>query len=147
MDDLNDELTCCICLELYTDPVMLPCSHNLCHSCAIGLLPNTPTIAYLICPECRAQAKLSMLMENRALANVVAKFKANKTKNIAAGNGQIQQQPCPIHFSCFRTHFCMICKSYVCQLSISDAIHHSHHVIPLADFVKETKVWICFGSF
>ena len=30
---MEEELTCPVCLELYADPLMLPCSHSLCKKC------------------------------------------------------------------------------------------------------------------
>ncbi len=30
---MEDELTCPVCLELYADPLMLPCSHSVCKRC------------------------------------------------------------------------------------------------------------------
>ena len=46
-------LECPVCLDVYTDPRMLPCpkgSHTLCRRCLDGLVRG-PTIT---CPECRA---------------------------------------------------------------------------------------------
>ncbi len=30
---MEEELTCPVCLELYADPLMLPCSHSVCKKC------------------------------------------------------------------------------------------------------------------
>ena len=32
-ESMEDELTCPVCLELYADPLMLPCSHSVCKKC------------------------------------------------------------------------------------------------------------------
>jgi len=34
---MEDELTCSICLDIFTNPVMLTCSHNYCRSCILPL--------------------------------------------------------------------------------------------------------------
>ena len=41
-EDFEDELTCPVCLMLFTDPRTLPCgnSHNVCLECAKGLWQN-----------------------------------------------------------------------------------------------------------
>uniref|UniRef100_A0A1I8IP03 RING-type domain-containing protein n=1 Tax=Macrostomum lignano TaxID=282301 RepID=A0A1I8IP03_9PLAT len=48
-DDLEDELLCPVCLDLYTDPVVLPCSHSLCREC----LRRTLSAVGRRCPQCR----------------------------------------------------------------------------------------------
>lgn len=46
MDNLEKQLICPICLEMFTKPVViLPCQHNLCRKCAsdifqVGFLPQ-----------------------------------------------------------------------------------------------------------
>lgn len=35
---MEEELTCPVCLELYRDPLMLPCSHSLCKKCLAEIL-------------------------------------------------------------------------------------------------------------
>lgn len=32
-ESMEHELTCPICMELFADPVMLPCTHNICKKC------------------------------------------------------------------------------------------------------------------
>uniref|UniRef100_UPI00358EBF84 E3 ubiquitin-protein ligase TRIM9-like isoform X1 n=1 Tax=Myxine glutinosa TaxID=7769 RepID=UPI00358EBF84 len=42
MDDMEEELKCPVCGTLYRDPIVLPCSHNLCLACARNILVRTP---------------------------------------------------------------------------------------------------------
>ena len=39
---MEAELTCPVCHEFFKEPVALPCSHNLCYSCAKKTLANAP---------------------------------------------------------------------------------------------------------
>ncbi|CAN0402795.1 unnamed protein product [Lampetra fluviatilis] len=39
---MEDELKCPVCGAMYRDPVLLPCSHNLCLACARNILVQTP---------------------------------------------------------------------------------------------------------
>ena len=41
MEALESELTCPVCLELYSTPLLLPCLHNLCQRCAEEILLAT----------------------------------------------------------------------------------------------------------
>ena len=38
---MEQELKCPVCKRFYMNPIMLPCSHNMCLSCAIGLQVQT----------------------------------------------------------------------------------------------------------
>uniref|UniRef100_A0A8C2TA22 RING-type domain-containing protein n=1 Tax=Coturnix japonica TaxID=93934 RepID=A0A8C2TA22_COTJA len=46
------EVTCPLCLELFSQPVLAPCGHSLCSSCSRLLLGSPPGPAP--CPQCRA---------------------------------------------------------------------------------------------
>uniref|UniRef100_A0A8C5MV77 Uncharacterized protein n=1 Tax=Leptobrachium leishanense TaxID=445787 RepID=A0A8C5MV77_9ANUR len=50
--DSRDELTCSICLNIYTDPVSLTCGHKFCRLC-IGDVLDTQGARRHSCPECR----------------------------------------------------------------------------------------------
>lgn len=48
--DLEDILTCCICLDTVVDPKALPCQHTFCrHPCLQNLIQNNS----VLCPICR----------------------------------------------------------------------------------------------
>ena len=54
---LEDQLTCGICLDLYTNPQSLPCLHSFCQRC-VERLPVTPRgdKDLITCPTCRTTA-------------------------------------------------------------------------------------------
>ena len=57
MEQMMEELTCCICLELFNQPVTLPCAHNFCRGCilqVVGRLLHDHVSVTAECPTCRA---------------------------------------------------------------------------------------------
>ncbi|XP_028681541.1 E3 ubiquitin-protein ligase rnf168 [Erpetoichthys calabaricus] len=47
--EMPQELSCPVCLEIFLEPVTLPCSHNFCKSCFLEAIDKTN----LCCPLCR----------------------------------------------------------------------------------------------
>uniref|UniRef100_U3IJD3 E3 ubiquitin-protein ligase Midline-1 n=1 Tax=Anas platyrhynchos platyrhynchos TaxID=8840 RepID=U3IJD3_ANAPP len=86
METLESELTCPICLELFEDPLLLPCAHSLCFNCAHRILvshcaTNEPveSITAFQCPTCRyvitlSQRGLEGLKRNVTLQNIIDRF-------------------------------------------------------------------------
>lgn len=82
---LEEELTCSICLCLFSSPVTVPCGHNFCASCLelswAGLSGD------FSCPQCRATfAGRPQLQKNTVLCRVVEQLQG------CAGAGAEQQQ-------------------------------------------------------
>uniref|UniRef100_A0A8C5PRK2 Uncharacterized protein n=1 Tax=Leptobrachium leishanense TaxID=445787 RepID=A0A8C5PRK2_9ANUR len=74
--DLRDEVTCAICLSIYTDPVTLPCGHSFCRIC-IGDVMDTRKAKGYSCPECRDMFKIKPeLKRNLRLSNIAESFKS-----------------------------------------------------------------------
>ncbi|XP_073479286.1 E3 ubiquitin-protein ligase TRIM39-like [Aquarana catesbeiana] len=73
--DLRAELECSICLNIYTDPVMLRCGHNFCRVC-IGRVLNTQRgSGDYFCPVCRKRFRSRpALQRNITLRNIVENF-------------------------------------------------------------------------
>ncbi|XP_024130998.1 E3 ubiquitin-protein ligase TRIM9 isoform X4 [Oryzias melastigma] len=42
MDEMEEELKCPVCGSFYREPIILPCSHNICLACARNILVQTP---------------------------------------------------------------------------------------------------------
>ncbi|XP_054653014.1 E3 ubiquitin-protein ligase TRIM9 isoform X3 [Dunckerocampus dactyliophorus] len=42
MEEMEEELKCPVCGSFYREPIILPCSHNICLACARNILVQTP---------------------------------------------------------------------------------------------------------
>ncbi|MEE6525564.1 hypothetical protein FKM82_025639 [Ascaphus truei] len=86
METLESELTCPICLELFEDPLLLPCAHSLCFSCAHRILVSgcassetVEPVSAFQCPTCRYVISLNHrglegLKRNVTLQNIIDRF-------------------------------------------------------------------------
>ncbi|XP_076015537.1 bloodthirsty-related gene family, member 30 [Genypterus blacodes] len=69
----EQELTCSICLDLFSDPVSTPCGHNFCQVCIGGYWASSPVCS---CPLCKRQFEERPLLSiNRVFALIADKFK------------------------------------------------------------------------
>ncbi|XP_040195011.1 E3 ubiquitin-protein ligase TRIM39-like [Rana temporaria] len=69
--NLRDELSCSICLNVYTDPVTLRCGHNFCRECIDRVLDSQEASGLYTCPECREEFQERPVLYNaRALRNI-----------------------------------------------------------------------------
>ncbi|XP_040212154.1 E3 ubiquitin/ISG15 ligase TRIM25-like isoform X2 [Rana temporaria] len=78
---LGDELSCSICLNLYTEPVSLRCGHNFCRDCIVTSLDTQEGSGVYSCPECREEyVERPTLEKNRKLCNIVENFRSTQQK-------------------------------------------------------------------
>ncbi|XP_040212496.1 E3 ubiquitin/ISG15 ligase TRIM25-like [Rana temporaria] len=78
---LGDELSCSICLNLYTEPVSLRCGHNFCRDCIVTVLDTQEGSGVYSCPECREEyVERPTLEKNRKLCNIVDNFRSTQQK-------------------------------------------------------------------
>lgn len=78
--EVDSDLQCPICLELFSYPIILPCSHVLCRSpCAEHLFDFN----FIRCPVCRDNCYVSggigSLPRVIALENIIERYKADRT--------------------------------------------------------------------
>ncbi|XP_078000755.1 E3 ubiquitin-protein ligase TRIM63-like [Glandiceps talaboti] len=87
MNGLEYELTCPICMEIFQQPLKLPCEHDLCQRCADNLLKSQPDREgrrprRFRCPECREKIRVDErgvhgLRRNVRLQNIIDRFVAS----------------------------------------------------------------------
>uniref|UniRef100_A0A8C5Q2I1 Uncharacterized protein n=1 Tax=Leptobrachium leishanense TaxID=445787 RepID=A0A8C5Q2I1_9ANUR len=83
---LRAELTCSICLNIYTDPVTLPCEHSFCRTCIGKALDMQEVSGAYRCPECRAKFHERLTLEkNRKLSNIVENIRSTHSEQVAVG--------------------------------------------------------------
>lgn len=68
----TEDLTCPVCLSIFTDPVILLCGHSFCRECITLSLKSQHQ-----CPQCRATVPTE---GNYLLTNHILKSLAEKTK-------------------------------------------------------------------
>lgn len=69
LEELESELTCPVCLELFRDPVILECGHHFCQVCIVQCWEAKADEASN-CPKCRKPCERK-LRPNSLLCNVV----------------------------------------------------------------------------
>ncbi|XP_064322861.1 E3 ubiquitin/ISG15 ligase TRIM25 [Phalacrocorax carbo] len=120
---LEDELTCSICLCLFSSPVTVPCGHNFCASCLeLSWAGQSENFS---CPQCRATfAGRPQLQKNTVLCRVVEQLQgctgaggAEAEEEAAAAAGCGAEAP-PIYCdSCLQApavQTCLTCTASFC---------------------------------
>lgn len=75
----EDQFLCCICLDVFTDPVTIPCGHNFCKLC-ITQHWNVNHVQYH-CPMCKKQFKVRPeLSINTFISQMAAEFRQSAAK-------------------------------------------------------------------
>ena len=115
---LEEQLTCPVCLDLYTNPKTLPCLHSFCEAC-IERFPQDKEgeTYYLSCPTCRHRTELP---GGGAGAFPVA-FTLNNLKEIYSLLKKVsdpQQVTCDNCTTANATGYCKDCSKFLCQKCI-----------------------------
>ena len=112
---LEEQLTCPVCLDLYTNPKTLPCLHSFCEAC-IERFPQDKEgeTYYLSCPTCRHRTELP---GGGAGAFPVA-FTLNNLKEIYSLMKKVsdpQQVTCDNCTTANATGYCKDCSKFMCM--------------------------------
>ncbi|XP_030251350.1 zinc-binding protein A33-like [Sparus aurata] len=83
LEELQSELTCPVCLELFRDPVILECGHHFCQVCIIQCW-EAKADELSSCPKCRKSCGRK-LRPNSLLCNVVESVRRAGGMNTASG--------------------------------------------------------------
>ncbi|CAM4666974.1 unnamed protein product [Caretta caretta] len=133
VESLQEEATCPVCLEYFTDPVTLECGHNFCRACIAQCWEGPDTAAS--CPQCRDTVQQRNLRPNRQLANIleIAKrlsFQAAK----GAGGGGV----CGEHQETLKL-FCEEDQTPICVVCDRSRAHRAHRVVPIQEAAQKYK--------
>ncbi|XP_029013467.1 E3 ubiquitin/ISG15 ligase TRIM25-like [Betta splendens] len=143
-DQLALELTCPICLQLYSDPVVLPCGHNYCRAC----ICRTARIYGdgVQCPECREEFQgVESLQKNFKLSSIVEGYRAAAA--LQGPRADTQPEVSCDHCIDERTPAVRVCLK--CQVSLCCRHLQKHHEReafrdhPLVEPLNELEVKGC----
>ncbi|XP_078067803.1 E3 ubiquitin-protein ligase TRIM16-like [Mustelus asterias] len=140
---LEGELCCAICLELFTEPVTIPCGHNFCMECIKSYWDKEANATSPCCPKCRVSfPHKPHLCKNIALCEVVEKI--SKPEEVAPPESCIDPDDAVCDFCIDRkvkaTKSCLVCKASFCDAHVRPHLVNaalSHH--ELVDAVKSVE--------
>uniref|UniRef100_A0A8C8S8U5 RING-type E3 ubiquitin transferase n=1 Tax=Pelusios castaneus TaxID=367368 RepID=A0A8C8S8U5_9SAUR len=134
-DDLQDEVSCSICLEYLKDPVTIDCGHNFCCMCISDYCERWSTAGAALCPQCRAGFLQSTFRPNRQLANIVEGFEQLALQT----DKEPMEKLCEKHGK--KLHlFCEDDGEAICLVCDKSREHRSHTVIPIEEAAQDYKV-------
>ena len=127
LKELEQQLTCPVCLDIYTNPKILPCHHSFCQHCLEGLTINPQENRYFIkCPTCCTSTELP---EPTGPAAFPVAFHINNLKEVYSLMKQEGIMNCSKHDDSL-TIFCEFCQELICRdCAISDHKNHEYAFI------------------
>ncbi|XP_078271858.1 zinc-binding protein A33-like [Rhinoraja longicauda] len=131
IQSLTEDATCPICLDFFSDPVILECGHNFCRSCITHSWDREERNS---CPECREEIADRSLMVNRALASMTETARALSLNT----GGKESKLHCEKHQEKLRL-FCETDKKLVCLICRDAREHKSHSFMPIQEAVESYK--------
>ena len=146
LEDLQQEITCPLCLDTFDDPCVLSCQHTYCRKCLEAFVRRirgvSPTIT---CPECRKFTDvpvegvqgLPSAFKLNSLIEVVSKMIQAEEKtsvgtvevdggNATANPPQAGSSDCTQHPGQTLDVYCRDCEAVVCRDCILFGKHSSH---------------------
>ncbi|XP_065271703.1 zinc finger protein RFP-like [Emys orbicularis] len=133
VESLQEEATCPVCLEYFTEPVTLECGHNFCRACISQCWEGSDTAAS--CPQCRETVQQRNLRPNRQLANVI---EIAKRLSLQAAKGAGGDGVCGEHQEALKL-FCEEDQTPICVVCDRSRAHRAHTVVPIQEAAQEYK--------
>ncbi|OCT74781.1 tripartite motif-containing protein 55 [Xenopus laevis] len=153
MDNLEKQLICPICLEMFSKPVViLPCQHNLCRKCASDIFqasnPYLPTRGgntvasggRFRCPSCRHEVVLDRhgvygLQRNLLVENIIDIYKQESTRPERKSDHPM----CDEHEDEKINIYCLNCEVPTCSMCKVFGAHKDCEVAPLTQVFQRQK--------
>ncbi|KAI8500573.1 hypothetical protein Bbelb_213910 [Branchiostoma belcheri] len=132
---IQEDLTCSICLGLFTRPKVLPCQHTFCQDCLQHLTVGQTTFQ---CPVCRKQVRkppqgVQAFPNNLLVTSLQTRIQEDDMKKV-----ELKKDLCPLHPSEEIKLYCQECNVPVCNECL-DNKHSSHSTISLKKAAEERK--------
>ena len=137
LHNLHEEVSCSVCMCMFTTPKQLPCLHSFCLNCLNGIQRTSGIHGKITCPECRKQfdipgsgnpSEFPTNFRINRLLDVLA-IKECNTAGVKCGNCDKRSA---------ETLYCFQCCSFWCQECISAhniiRANKQHKTLALKDF-------------
>ncbi|XP_064414301.1 E3 ubiquitin-protein ligase TRIM35-like [Latimeria chalumnae] len=127
---LEDDITCSICQELFTDPVIAKCGHNFCRECVCEYWEEKMSQS---CPICGADSAISELITIHTLRNIIETCKKESKKS------KVQSESiCSQHREELKL-YCLEDQEAICVVCQTSRKHENHKFLPIKEAAQEFK--------
>ncbi|XP_033846354.1 E3 ubiquitin-protein ligase TRIM35-like [Periophthalmus magnuspinnatus] len=128
---LEDELQCQICLDIFKDPVILPCSHSFCKACLQTWWTDSVTKKCPVCNEMHLQVDIHTLPSNLALRKLCEAFILQRDKDATT-------PICTAHLEKLKL-FCFDHREPVCLICQASKAHNNHTFKPIDEAAHDYR--------
>ncbi|XP_040060668.2 E3 ubiquitin-protein ligase TRIM35-like [Gasterosteus aculeatus] len=125
---LDEDLCCPVCYEIYTDPVVLSCSHSFCRDCVKNWWRGKQMHE---CPCCKRRSSRSDPPRNLALKNLCEAFLLKRDQGAP-------ESLCSLHSEKLRL-FCLDHQEPVCVVCRESRRHTDHRFKPIDEAAEDLK--------
>ncbi|XP_019211816.1 nuclear factor 7, brain-like [Oreochromis niloticus] len=124
----EEDLCCPVCQEVFTDPVILSCSHSFCKDCLKRRWRERPTHE---CPVCNRRSSRSKPPSNLALKNLCESFLQERDQRAS-------EALCSLHSEKLKL-FCLDHQQPVCVVCRDSEKHTNHRFRPIDEAAQQHK--------
>ncbi|XP_032845724.2 zinc finger protein RFP-like [Tyto alba] len=134
IENLQNEVSCSICLDVFQDPVSIHCGHSFCRACIIKIWEGMTT--NFSCPQCRETVPQKSLRPNWELASIIEAAKNLNLQRVREVEGG--ENLCKEHKEALKL-FCEDEKMLICVVCDKSKVHRNHSVVPVDEAAQEYK--------
>ncbi|XP_066564179.1 zinc-binding protein A33 [Amia ocellicauda] len=129
--EMEEELSCPVCCDIYKDPVLLTCSHSFCKAC---LEQHWVQKGSRECPVCRRRSSKDQPPLSLVLKNLCESFLKERSQRPPAGSAAL----CSLHREALKL-FCLEDQESVCLVCQTSRKHKNHEFCPTEEAVLDCK--------
>ncbi|XP_066269232.1 tripartite motif-containing protein 3-like [Branchiostoma lanceolatum] len=132
-EQIREELTCSICLDLFTRPKALPCQHTFCQDC---LRDHAEVRIPFQCPNCRLEVSLppegvAGFPDNHLVTSLCEKLQHRESREQPQSENR-----CSLHPTNNLKLYCKQCQEPVCELCLEET-HNNHRTTTVNQAAQE----------
>ncbi|XP_065886762.1 E3 ubiquitin-protein ligase TRIM71-like [Dysidea avara] len=140
---IEEEITCSICGNLFTDPKTIPCLHTFCKRCIERSIESNKKMAVIVsCPLCRAS------LPQDGIASIPTNFTINRLVEIfgkrrESGQGSVMIKCGKCREEAPAVTWCIECENGLCDNC--NEFHRkwkdceAHKTVPISEFLQNPK--------
>ncbi|XP_067101902.1 E3 ubiquitin-protein ligase TRIM35-like isoform X2 [Osmerus mordax] len=126
-----EDLSCPVCCDIFSNPVLLRCSHSFCKACLEEYWTHRESRE---CPVCRKRSSRPEPPCNLALKNLCESFLQQRLQRASAGSEVL----CSLHMEKFKL-YCLDDKQPVCVVCRDTKLHLKHRFRPIDEAAQDYK--------